>query len=831
MKVLNIIQRYSPAIGGSEKWCQGISQFAAQNGIITKVATINLYDIEDFFREAPPESRHIKLGSTDFINGVFVSRYNLWDFYTPKLTLRIVDFLLERLKLHKTEFGFLFKCSPHSFQMYRDLGRQIQDSDIVHLHTFPYFHNIIGYYIARALGKKIVITPHFHPQHSYYEKRILFKILKSADKVIADSEFEKAYLVKKGVQPNRVIVTGGFIEGEVLPISQRSQFLSRLIEKYQIGPQAKKIIFIGKKVLYKGIGTLIEAVEKLSRDAGSEICLFLVGPDTYEFSSEYPELTFNKRLKVIDLKVISEAEKEELLDYIDLLVLPSSFEAFGITFLEAWKHAKPVIGSDQGAIPGIIEGAGLSVRYGDVDDLKDKIETILQDQRLARRLGECGKEKTKAHTIEKVASRVIKTYDILKKRDKVLIVTHLFPPFVIGGSEIVAYEQAKMLKKEGFQISVFAGKLDPHKTRHSITREKGEFEVTRVNLDYEDFNSNYINFEKEGITAAFEKLIIDFSPDIIHYHNIYALTMDMLAVSSKMNIPSIMTMHDFWGICYKNILVSDDGQICDKEGFDCEYCAREGNIKSRDNISLAERNNLYIGYLNKLDLIISPSKYLIERFIERGVARGKTEVINNGIDIERFKGVRKARSKKLRLGFIGHIALHKGIENMLVAVSLLSQEEKEKIVFYIIGEGEKDIVDYCRRLVKQCGLSKNVIFYGKLDNSRIRRAYTFLDALVVPSVWPENSPVTIMEAMATGTPVLASDVGGIPELVQDNLNGFLHKYDNPASLTENLRKIIRRPAILKEMKQACLDKVKENNLSGQVARIADEYRRILEFQS
>ena len=99
--------------------------------------------------------------------------------------------------------------------------------------------------------------------------------------------------------------------------------------------------------------------------------------------------------------------------------------------------------------------------------------------------------------------------------------------------------------------------------------------------------------------------------------------------------------------------------------------------------------------------------------------------------------------------------------------------------------------------------------------------------LIVPSIWPENSPVTIMEALASGTPVLASNVGGIPELVQEGINGYLHQYNEPATLTQNLRKFIWHPEMIGKMRPACLEKAKQYDLINQVKIIAEHYNRLI----
>ncbi|MDP8298022.1 MAG: glycosyltransferase, partial [Candidatus Orphnella occulta] len=132
----------------------------------------------------------------------------------------------------------------------------------------------------------------------------------------------------------------------------------------------------------------------------------------------------------------------------------------------------------------------------------------------------------------------------------------------------------------------------------------------------------------------------------------------------------------------------------------------------------------------------------------------------------------------------------------------------------------------CKHLSRQLKIDRFVTFPGMIDNSKIGKIYKKIDVLVVPSIWPENSPVTIMEALASGTPVLASDIGGIPELVDHSINGLLHKYDDPASLADNIRKIIKDPEIVGILSKSCIEKVKKYDLKRQVEIIVNEYKRI-----
>lgn len=833
MKVLHVIQRYPPAIGGSEQWCAHICRYLVDKRIDSRVATMNLYNIAEFGSHPALEKIHRALGRFDYDQGVSIERYPLWTLYSNRISAWLIRNLL-KIGFEYTEIGEIFRRSPHSFQMYSSLYKQAKEADIVHLYTLPYFHNILGYYIAKILKKKIVITPFFHAGHKDYEKKIFFKIIRGSDAVIALTEYEKDYLARTGVDRDKIYVTGCFLEEEKFSgEDDLDGFREKIYKKYGIKEDSKKIIFIGIKLFYKGINILIEAAKAVADEETSELVLFLVGVETDEFRQRYPDLGKSGRLKVIDFATVREVEKNYLIRLSDMLVLASQYESFGIVFLEAWQHGKPVIGSKSGSIPEVIKGAGLTVKYGDIRDLKLKIKELLSDKALAKRLGANGKQKIQEQYSRRcIGNKVLKVYNNLADNNRrVLIVSQLFPPYTIGGSELVAYKQAKMLKKMGFDVKVYAGRRNDQGSRYALRKKRKDFDITWVDLHGDDFlHDDFRNLNKGILEYGFRKLLYELRPDIVHFHNIYALSPNLIDACHEEDIPALITVHDYWAICNRNILLDAKRHFCSGEDELCSICEPYQNPIKSCGMSIQERNQLVMRSLRKASLLISPSAYLAEKFIKRGVPRDKIRVINNGINLGEFK-LSKKKSKKIRFAYIGQVIEHKGIENLLKAISFLDDKEQKQISVLIVGSGIDIYVDFCKRLAKELIPTNTVTFYGGAQNEKVAGMFRDIDAVIVPSVWSENSPVSIMEALASGTPVLASEIGGIPELVQDNLTGFLHKYDDPDSLTENFRKIIRRPAILKEMQEACVRKAKENNLSRQVSKIADEYKRILEFQS
>ncbi|MFA5276243.1 MAG: glycosyltransferase [Candidatus Omnitrophota bacterium] len=831
MKILNIIPGYPPVIGGSESWCTQACRYLSKKGIIARVAAMNMRNLSEAFDRNFQDDGHVKLGGEDYDEGVYIRRYALWKPWSGLISARIVRFIGYKLGLAKTQLGDIFMTSPNSFQMYRDLFNQIKEVDVVLLHTLPFFHNLAGYLIARICRKPVVAVPYFHPANQQFERKIFFRMLNGCDAIIAISGYEKEQLVLRGVAAEKIHVLGCAIDPKIsLSQSARAALTEKLRAKHEIPNIRKKVIFIGRKELYKGIFLLIDALNRLVDEEDFILELFLIGPDTADFNRIYPAIYKSERLKIINLGVVSDQEKECFISMSDVLVLPSEFESFGIVFLEAWKYSKPVIGMSHGAVPKVIAGAGLCAKYGDVDDLKRKIKTILCDPELAKTMGAKGRERLEnEYSLEAIYGNVRRIlYDLKKYKRKIMIVSQLFPPHFVGGSEIAAYEQSKRLKELGWQLRIFAGRINNSLKRYSINKYKSRPEITWVNLHDRDLNQQRnANFDKDELREAFRKEINDFAPDIVHFHNVFGFSLGMVDDCSSMNIPIVMTLHDYWGICPKNLLLDNNGRICNSTDGQCDICNGDMISYRGEIMPSSKHNQICIQYYKRANLLISPSRYLADRFIERDIPDHKFQVIKYGIDLSRFKAGIKSVNKKIVFAFMGQIIWHKGTDIFLQALSLLGPGARRNVKALVIGNGQSDYLDYCRGLTRGLNFVK---FIPKLDNNKIHAAYGKIDVLVVPSRWPENSPLVIQEAMACGIPVIASDFGAIPELVKDGESGFLFKVNDPGSLAQAMRKIIENPDKIKAMSRSCLEQAKENDLYNTVSEIASNYQRIIKHE-
>lgn len=405
MKVLHVIQRYYPAIGGSEVWCRGLSRYLVKHGCEVKVLTTDVYNEDEFWADPPIENCAARLGKVEYDKDVLIRRYK---------RTKIHPFFYNIFERFFDKILNIYFYGPHSIEMYIKLIKEIWEADIVHLHTIPYPHNFIAFIIAKFYGKKVAITPHFHPGHKFYERPSNYWLLRKSDAVFTVSDYEKEHLVKNGVSEVKITVSANALHMEDYGNCKIGGFKEEICRRHGIETGTRILIFIGRKIEYKGIEKLVDAARNIKKRY--PLKLFLVGPSFPWFEKYYSKLSDDDKKDIIDFGTVSEEVKINLLRMSDALVLPSKHEAFGIVFLEAWACNVPVIGPDKGAIPAIIKDGGLVFDYDNEKSLEEKIELLLEDRGLAAKLAHQGNKKLLLkYTWDKAGADILNTYSFLIK--------------------------------------------------------------------------------------------------------------------------------------------------------------------------------------------------------------------------------------------------------------------------------------------------------------------------------------------------------------------------------------------------------------------------------
>jgi glycosyltransferase involved in cell wall biosynthesis len=186
--------------------------------------------------------------------------------------------------------------------------------------------------------------------------------------------------------------------------------------------------------------------------------------------------------------------------------------------------------------------------------------------------------------------------------------------------------------------------------------------------------------------------------------------------------------------------------------------------------------------LLKLELLISPSAFLREEFVTRfGIPAEKIVHSSNGMDLLALERREKTEAERLRFGFVGGVMKAKGV-HVLVEAFLLAAAKRNDIELHIHGGASRWSREYLESLIARAAGNDRVRFHGPFDNRRIAEVLSGVDVLVVPSIWYENAPLTLNEALITGTPVITSDSGGMAEFVRTFRHGTTFRLGDPADL-------------------------------------------------
>ena len=417
MNALHVIQRYWPCVGGSEKYFQEISERFVAGGHNVAVVTTDARDPEYFWLNGKD-----RLQSKEEVhNGVTIQRVPIQHLPLSHLLYhrtRQLMIWLSDLPLDTTPaLAMLSRTTPSLPTLGQQLEAATRSSDIVHVANVLFEPLVsVGLKHAHSRGIPFVLTPFVHLGTSEndavrrnYTNRYQLNLIKSADKVIAQTDIEMRYLESSGVPRHKLIKIGvGVNPQEVLGGDGK-----RFREKHHLNEPI--VFYIGSQSFDKGTRDLVEAM-KLLWQRGSEAKLVLAGAITQHFANYFDAQPTWVRQNCLQLGVITDEDKRDLLAAGDIFAMPSRTDSFGIVFLEAWLYKKPVIGALAGGIPDVVthEGDGLIVPFGDISQLSDCLHSLLTNPGLAQTFGEHGYAKVlREHTWDKKFNLIKQQYQEL----------------------------------------------------------------------------------------------------------------------------------------------------------------------------------------------------------------------------------------------------------------------------------------------------------------------------------------------------------------------------------------------------------------------------------
>lgn len=386
---------------------------------------------------------------------------------------------------------------------------------------------------------------------------------------------------------------------------------------------------------------------------------------------------------------------------------------------------------------------------------------------------------------------------------KIIQVCERFPPS-IGGLENHVYNLSYELSLRGHQVTVLTSDI----------KNISFFKISRADKPYEKITDNFEAYRFKAyppdipyantyatIPSLIKKLITS-KPDIIHIQSYMLIHSDITSILSRMKkIPAVLTVHTF------------------------------GDAPPRPHLGALMK--FYIHTLGKMNLKFA-SKIIVlvpdaaEYISQLGINKEKICIIPNGINYNHFLNMPSPYEFKKdykidgkMVLFVGELSSRKGVQYLIKAMpKILRKNSDTTLVIVGVDYGFKN---HLEDLSHKLGLGNNVLFTGPISNEGLLKAYSACDVFVLPSE-REGLPTVILEAMASRKPVVATNIGGNPYVIEDGVTGFLVEYGDETKLADKIIYLLENEDIREKIGKNARKKVEDYSWE----RIAEETERVYE---
>ena len=370
---------------------------------------------------------------------------------------------------------------------------------------------------------------------------------------------------------------------------------------------------------------------------------------------------------------------------------------------------------------------------------------------------------------------------------KILMVNKFLYPN--GGSETYMFKLGAYLKSIGHEVEYFGMEHEGRIVSNSL-------DLYTETMDFH--NSSALKKLKLSLKTVYSKeardkmkrLIDEFEPDVVHLNNFnFQLTPSIIYAVKEKNIALVETVHDCQIACPNHrMYIEQKSKNCDAclggNYFNCvkNKCVHNSSLQSF--LASAEsfiyhKKNTY----NLVDKYICPSNYMKETIKKGRIEESKLTVLHNFV--EKDNKDYKIKNNEKYVLYFGRLSIEKGIKTLVDVI-----KELPNIKFVFVGDGPLE--DYCKSI-------DNLKLAGRKSGDELKSYIANAAFSVCPSEWYENCPMTVIESLSLATPVIGSDLGGIPELISDNFTGLIFKHNDKEDLKAKISYLYNNDEITSRM--------------------------------
>jgi glycosyltransferase involved in cell wall biosynthesis len=434
---------------------------------------------------------------------------------------------------------------------------------------------------------------------------------------------------------------------------------------------------------------------------------------------------------------------------------------------------------------------------------------------------------------------------------RILYVVHGFPPDTWAGTEVYTLHLAQAMQRLGHDVLVLA-RTDVRDGEREFELREDSFQGLRVLRMPRDVRDQSLreSYRHSHAERVFRDVLAREKPDIVHLQHLLHFSAALPRIARDAGVPNVVTLNDYWTLCARVQFIRPDGVRCDEnQELGCLVCVKGKNPRrialarrvlplARPAVALArafdraplerweqrgarpsrlarmlrdydaarERNDFVLDAIAAADLCIAPSRFLREKMLVTGCFDPR-RVIHSDYGIASNAASESSATssaselassdRTVRFGFIGSLVWYKGVD---VLVRAMGELARSRCVLHVHGEFKPDSDAHHAQLAR-LAKGARVEFHGRFANERIADVYRGIDVLVVPSIWFENSPITIHEAFIHHTPVVTSNIGGMAELVTDGVDGLHFEVGDSEHLATVLKRFVDEPGLVAQLSQ------------------------------
>lgn len=391
---------------------------------------------------------------------------------------------------------------------------------------------------------------------------------------------------------------------------------------------------------------------------------------------------------------------------------------------------------------------------------------------------------------------------------KVCIINNLYPPFARGGAEQVVERTVAGLAAAGHEVVVIAS--TPGKPAIEIRDQVKIYWIHPNNIFfYTEAHQHVwlyrllwhvIDIFNVGVARNIRTIINNEKPTVVHTHNLMGLSFLLPWVIRRLQIRHIHTVHDVQ-------LVEPSGMILKQYEHSWRYHGLPTKLYTA----------LMRWLLGSPAVVISPSQFLREFYVTRGFFKqSPVEILRNPLTFALAPNRTAEISGPMKFLYVGQIENHKGVLELVQAFQQLAKIAPAEL--HIVGGGAQ--LPAVENLAKQ---DERITIYGRMDRTELPKIFSKMDLTVVPSLCYENSPTVIFESFASQVPVLASNIEGIAELIQEGENGLTFAAGDIQALAEKLQWCLEHRAEIRDMKNNTQNSLTNLSLTEYMARLERLY--------